>query len=126
LGEAVVHELSIAQSLIEVACDTAQREGARRVTKLFTRIGALSGVVKEALQFSFAIAAEGTACEGAVLNVEDVQVTVMCPLCDGPRTLQGAYDFGCPVCGAPTPDILTGRELVLVSLEVDFDDASDC
>ena len=55
-----MHELSIAQSLIDVACEAAEREGANRVTRLTARIGVLSGVVKECLLFSFGLAAEGT------------------------------------------------------------------
>lgn len=114
-----MHELSIAQNLIELACEAAAQEGSKRVTKLFARIGALSGVVKESLQFSFALAAEGTACEGAVLDIEEVGILVMCPQCHEPRTLLHAYHFACPVCRTPTPEILTGRELDLVSVEIE-------
>jgi len=79
----------------------------------------LSGVVKEALQFSFEIAAEETPCEGALLDIEEVPLTVMCPACVEPRTLPNTYHFFCPVCGTPTPEILTGRELDLVSIEIE-------
>jgi hydrogenase nickel incorporation protein HypA/HybF len=113
-----MHELSIAQSLIELACEAAEREGAARVVKLSVRIGALSGVVKEALVFSFDLAAEDTACGGAVLAIEDVPLTVMCPRCHSPQTLPRIYQFSCPACGTPTPEVLTGRELDLVSIEV--------
>ena len=63
-----MHELSIAQSLIELACEAALREGGDRIERLNLRIGQLSGVVREALEFSFALAAEGTACEGAAVR----------------------------------------------------------
>lgn len=114
-----MHELSIAQSLIETACETAERAGAARVCRIQLRIGALAGVVKEALAFSFDLAAEGTLCAGAVLDVEEVPITVMCPTCQEPRTLAEAWHFSCPECGTPTPEILTGRELDLVSLEIE-------
>jgi hydrogenase nickel incorporation protein HypA/HybF len=114
-----MHELSIAQSLIELASEAAIKEGATRVTRLVTRIGKLAGVVEEALQFSFTLAAEGTACEDAVLTVEVVDISVMCPECREPRALSETYHFVCPVCGAPTPEVLTGRELDLVSVEIE-------
>jgi hydrogenase nickel incorporation protein HypA/HybF len=114
-----MHELSIAQSLIELACEAATREGCERVTRLFIRIGALSGVVKEALEFSFELAAEETACAGAILEIEDVNVKVYCSSCEQRKTLSDDYLFCCPTCGSPTPEILTGRELELVSVEVD-------
>lgn len=118
-----MHELSIAQCLIESACEAAAAEGARRVTRLSTRIGALSGVVEEALRFSFQLAAEGTLCEGAVLEIEYVPITVHCANCDAPRTLADSCTFVCPVCGAATPKVLSGRELDLVSLEIVADES---
>jgi hydrogenase nickel incorporation protein HypA/HybF len=114
-----MHELSIAQSLIELACDAATQEGCERVTRLIVRVGALSGVVKEALEFSFDLAAEETACAGASLEIEDVKITVYCSACESRKTLSDGYLFCCPTCGLPTPEILTGRELELVSVEVD-------
>lgn len=118
-----MHELSIAQCLVDAACDAASREGSSQVTRLVARVGRLSGVVKEALRFSFDLAAEGTACEGAVLDIEDVFVRVLCPRCDAPRELPDDWHFVCPTCGTPTPDVLTGRELELTSVEIMADAA---
>ena len=115
----LVHELSIAQSLIEAACEAAEQAGAARVLRLSTRIGVLAGVVKEALQFSFELAAENTACAGARLEIEDVPLSVMCPRCEVPRTLETQWRFVCPECGTPTAEILSGRELELVSVEIE-------
>lgn len=91
-----MHELSIAQSLVEAVCDEAQRAGAVRVCRIKVRIGALSGVVTEALRFSFDMAAEGTLCTGAALDIEQVDVTVMCPACRQPRTPAEAWHLSCP------------------------------
>lgn len=112
-----MHELSIAHCLVEAACEAAEQEGGR-VTRLVARIGVLSGVVEDALRFSFDLAAEGTLCEGAALEIEDVSVSVHCPRCDQPRTLREYWHFVCPVCGNPTPKLLTGRELELKSVEI--------
>src|ERR1700677_3122766 len=110
--------------MIEVAWEAAAREGPNHVIKLRARIGLLSGVAKTALQFSFDLAAEGTACEGAGLEIEDVSVKVMCPRCHAPQELQTLYSFCCPICGTPTPEILTGQELEVVSVELADDDAT--
>lgn len=114
-----MHELSIAQSLIEMACEAAARDHCERVTRLFIRLGAMSGVVKEALEFSFELAAEDTPCAGATLEIEEVKITVYCPACEARKTVTDGYLLCCPTCGQPTPQILTGRELELVSVEVD-------
>ena len=112
-----MHELSIAMSLIEVAAEEAERLGAR-VEALHLRLGTLSGVVKEALLFSFDLAAEGTAVAGARLEIEEVPVAVFCPACQEERTLPSLQSFHCPVCGTPTPDVVRGRELELAAMEI--------
>jgi Zn finger protein HypA/HybF involved in hydrogenase expression len=70
-----VHELSIAVSLVEIACEEVRLRELPRVQAVHLRIGARSGVVKEALTFSFAIAADGTAIAGAELRFEDTAGT---------------------------------------------------
>jgi|SRR5215210_374640 len=118
-----MHELSIAMSLVDAACEQAEKLDGVRVQALRLRLGALSGVVREALEFSFDLAAEGTAIEGARLDIEEVPVTVFCPECREPRQLPGIQHFRCPVCGAPTPEVVQGRELELFALEVAGDAA---
>lgn len=115
----LMHELSIAQSLIDLACEAAERDNCERVTRLFIRLGAMSGVVREALEFSFELAAEDTPCAGAALKIEEVPITVYCPACEARKTVGDNYHFCCPTCGQPTPQILTGREMELVSVEVE-------
>ena len=55
-----MHELSIAHSLVETAVEAAEKAGARRVTRVSLRLGALSGVVRNALEFGYEIAAQST------------------------------------------------------------------
>lgn len=113
-----MHELSIALSLIEAACEEAERQGDVRVDALHLRLGALSGVVREALEFSFDLAAAGTAVEGARLRITEIPVTVHCPECREERQLPSLQHFRCPVCNTPTPDVVGGRELELTALEL--------
>jgi hydrogenase nickel incorporation protein HypA/HybF len=68
-----MHELSIALSMIEMATEEVDRRGGGRVTALYLKLGSLSGVVKEALTFSYEIACQGTPLEGSRLIVEELQ-----------------------------------------------------
>jgi hypothetical protein len=70
-GALPMHELSIANALVEVACEEAEHRGLGQILALHLRIGPLAGVVKEALLFSFDLAAAGTAIEGARLEVQE-------------------------------------------------------
>jgi hydrogenase nickel incorporation protein HypA/HybF len=114
-----MHELSLAMSLVEAAAEEVLRLGDVRVEALHLRLGALSGVVRESLEFSFDLAAEGTPIAGARLQIEEVPVTVYCPACAAERVLPGLQSFRCPVCAAEAPEVVRGRELELVGLEVD-------
>jgi hydrogenase nickel incorporation protein HypA/HybF len=75
-------------------------------------------VVREALEFSFALAAQGSPIEGARLVVEDVPLTVYCRDCDGERAPAHPFVLSCPDCGSPTPSVVRGKELELRALEV--------
>ncbi|MCZ6720224.1 MAG: hydrogenase maturation nickel metallochaperone HypA [Proteobacteria bacterium] len=118
-----MHELSLATSLIELACEHAAENGASRVTRLRVRLGVLAAV-RRALYFCFEPAARGTACEGAVLEIDEVPLSVLCPACDAVKTPSGLYNFRCPTCGTPTPRVVTGREMQLVSVELDIPEAA--
>ena len=113
-----MHELSIALSLIDAASEEMSRLGVARVNTVHLRLGLLSGVVKDALLFSFDVAAAGTPIEGARLEIEDVPVTVWCDACDATGELASIARRRCPACDTPTPDILTGEELELTAMEV--------
>jgi hydrogenase nickel incorporation protein HypA/HybF len=119
-----VHELSVAVSLVEIACEKARALGDVRVEALHLRLGALSGVVRDALLFSFDLAAEGTPVAGARLEIADVPLTVMCPTCGEERELPG-FPLLCPVCRTPTPDVVRGRDLELAAMEVCESEAPD-
>jgi len=114
-----MHELSIAMSMIEMATEEASRHGAERVSALHLKLGALSGVVKEALQFSYDIACQGTSLEGSRLIIEDVPVVIHCPNCNGDRTVESIQHLQCDLCGELSAEVRQGRELQVVALELE-------
>ncbi len=112
-----MHELGIAQQLLETTLDAARREGAARVDVVRVRIGALSGVVEEALRFAFESLIDGTPAASARLEIETVPVRCYCATCDT-EFAAAPLDYVCPACGAPSGEVRSGRELNLVSIEV--------
>jgi hydrogenase nickel incorporation protein HypA/HybF len=120
-----MHELSIAIDLVELAEAEAVRLGDVRVVAVHVRAGPLSGVVADALRFSFDVAASGTAIEGARLEIEREDVVVWCPACAEARDLADVQHRRCPVCHEPTPEVLRGDSLELTALEVADHAAAD-
>jgi hydrogenase nickel incorporation protein HypA/HybF len=112
-----MHELSIAMGIVDAAMDEAQRRGVQ-VTAVHLRLGALSGVVKDALLFSYEVACQETPLQGSRLVVEEVPVAVFCPRCQEQRVLASVQSFVCPDCATPTMDIRQGKELEVFALEV--------
>ena len=113
-----MHELSIAVSLVEAAGEEAARHGAAGVSAVHLRLGPLSGVQKEALLFSYDIAAEGTPLEGSRLLIEDSLVLVFCAVCGDRRPIRSLQSFRCAVCGTPAAEVVQGRELEVIALEI--------
>ncbi len=113
-----MHELSIALSIVDMATETAEREGSGRIVAVHLRLGPVSGVVPEALVSAFELARAGSPLENAELVVERVPLVTYCPTCEAERTPVSLQQLCCPVCAAPTPRIVRGRELEVTALEI--------
>jgi hydrogenase nickel incorporation protein HypA/HybF len=112
-----MHELSIACSLVCTASSEAERHGASRVTRLDVVVGALAGVEPASLSFCFPVAAAGTRCAGAELNLDVVPARANCPACHHEGEARDLMD-ACPRCGSWPLVLEGGREMCLRSMEV--------
>jgi hydrogenase nickel incorporation protein HypA/HybF len=112
-----MHELSIALSILDLVAEQAAARRAR-VVSVRLKVGALSGVVPAALEAAYDLARETSATPEARLVIEEVPVVVRCPNCAEERRLVSIQLLQCPVCHAPTPEVMRGRELEVTALEV--------
>ena len=113
-----MHELSIAIGIVDAATEEAKLRGVQ-VTAVHLRLGLLSGVVKDALLFSYEVACQDTPLEGSKLLIEEVPVTVFCRHCKEKRLLPSLRSFTCPECGTPSGEVLQGKELEVFAREVE-------
>jgi hydrogenase nickel incorporation protein HypA/HybF len=112
-----MHELSIAHAVVSTVVD-ALPSPAPRVLQVRLRIGELSGVVPQALEFAYDIAAQDTPLAGGALVIERSPVVIACPSC-GPTELGSTSDFHCPGCGALCGDVIAGKELEILDITLD-------
>ena len=113
-----MHELSIMQSALNVALAQAREAGATRVHEIRLRIGALSGVVPDALEFAFEALVPGTLAEHAKLAIEHVPARFWCAGCA--REFESADMLAeCPDCHGLSGELRGGREMELASLEIE-------
>lgn len=108
-----MHELAIAENIVDAICERAD---GRRVRRVIVRIGALTAVVPEAMRFCFDLACEGTVAEGARLEIEERPGAARCRLCGAEVELADPILL-CP-CGSADLAVTAGRELQIVSMEV--------
>jgi hydrogenase nickel incorporation protein HypA/HybF len=112
-----MHELSLMEATLAIALEQAHQHHADHIHRLVLRIGALSGVVPDALEFAFDVVTQGTMAEGASLDIESVPTTCYCNDCQ--TSFQpNDYIFECPTCGGISSQILSGKEIELSSLEL--------
>jgi hydrogenase nickel incorporation protein HypA/HybF len=108
-----MHELGIAMRVVELAVESS---GGARVGRIVLEVGKLATVLPDALRFCFDAAAEGTAAEGARLDIVEVPGVARCRGCGA--TFELLQPFGRCGCGGSDLDWVSGEELRIAELEV--------
>lgn len=116
-----MHELSIAQALVDELEGIARAEGARGVSRVTVAVGALSGAEPEALRMAFPLAAEDSIAADAELVLEQIPASVRCRACAADSEPDFPV-FVCNHCGSSDIDIAAGRELLIRCVELDVPD----
>jgi hydrogenase nickel incorporation protein HypA/HybF len=116
-GTRTMHEVSIMAEAVRMAVESAQAAGAVRITGLRLRVGALSGVVPEAMRFAWDVVSRDTLAAGARLELESVPGLCWCAEC---RAEFECADFfnECPRCHNVSSELRRGRELEIASVEM--------
>ena len=111
-----MHELSIAQNIVDIVYDQMRIHNLSRIESISLRIGVLRSVVLDSLSFGFVALTSGSPLEGARLEVEEVPVRGRCLECCNEFTVKGWMD-DCPLCRGRRVEIVSGKELDIVSIE---------
>jgi hydrogenase nickel incorporation protein HypA/HybF len=113
-----MHELSIAQSIVEIVSQYVTQEEQERVRTITVRIGAMAGVVPDSLEFCFAAVVHHTPLAHAAMAIEHVPFVVSCHTCEQTAGAEPGIAL-CPQCGSADTEVLSGTELQVVSIDVD-------
>ena len=104
--------------MVDMATEEAAKRGDVKVNAIYLKLGKLTGVVKDALLFSYEIVCQGTPLEGSSLIIEEIPVVVFCPKCEKETPPVAVNNLCCPKCQTPTPEIISGREMEVTALEI--------
>lgn len=112
-----MHELSLAEALIEQATEILKKEHASGVKSITVAIGKLSGVERDAFEFAFPIVAENTLLKESELVIEEIPVKVLCFDCSLTGTAEPPV-LQCSRCGSGNVKVVDGRDFTLKSMEI--------
>jgi hydrogenase nickel incorporation protein HypA/HybF len=123
-----MHELTVTESILEIALRHGREAGAAAVTDLFLVIGELSTIVDDSVQFYWDIISAGTPAAGSRLHFRRVPARLGCRACG--HSYSPRQDLPCPACGGLEIEVLAGEEFYLEAIEVKTTDdrpqTTDC
>jgi len=111
-----MHEASIIESLLDTVSARTPLEA--KVQRIHVRIGGLTAVSPDAMQFYFDILREEHIGRQAELTIECLPLQAWCEQCQHEWTLPEPK-WSCPQCGSAQLTYKNGNELDLVAIEVE-------
>ena len=120
-----MHELSLMQGVFDSIVPVAKQNGASRITAIKLRIGEMTMVVPEAMEFAFeALSDDDPLLEGAQLELEFVKPRSRCFDC-GAEFEHDRFHMHCPECASASTMLTAGRELEVASIEIETPDDAE-
>lgn len=112
-----MHEMGIANSVLEAVRAEAARHPRAQPRKVAVRIGELAGLDSSALRFCIEALIRETNLAALELEIETCPRRHRCPRCGGQFNVKD-YNFQCPGCGEMATECISGDQLELAYLEV--------
>ncbi len=113
-----MHELGLTQNIVDIALQHAEREQAQKILAITVEIGALSGVIAEAVEFAFDVCSKGTIAEGARLEIRHIDGRGQCLDCNKQAEISTLTHL-CPNCGSLALETIAGQEMTFTEMEID-------
>jgi hydrogenase nickel incorporation protein HypA/HybF len=115
-----MHEMTVAIQIRQgLEIELAREDGVLVADVVRVQVGALSGIVPEALQFAWPHAvADSVALGSARLDIDWIDVQLHCASCSDIYTLTEFRSLRCPHCRSPDVEIVAGDELDIASVDI--------
>lgn len=113
-----MHELSIAQNIVDTIKSYVNEDDLLNVNNVRIKLGEMSGVIADSLEFSFQAITDRTPLSNARLLIEHIPFVLRCNSCNKETT----NEFGmrmCSACFSLDTEIISGLELQVVDLELE-------
>lgn len=125
-----MHELSMAQGIINAVLETAESNNATEVNEVTIEVGRLAMINPEQLQFILGVLIENTIMEDAEIKFEEIPAEIQCFDCDfrGTAIIDDKDHYAplvkCPVCDSIKVETLNGKDIVVKNIVIEKPDDS--
>lgn len=113
-----MHEMAIAQNIVNIAVAAAEKAGAKRITRVNVVAGELRAIIPAQLICSFGLMAENTIASRAYLHLEITPLLGKCRQCDETFAVKD-YCYVCPKCSNDDIQTISGTELRVKEIEIE-------
>ena len=112
-----MHEMGIAQNILEIVRQSVPEGQAAAVRGIRVRIGQLSGIIPDSLDFCFSALVSDTEMSRARLVMDSIPMVSLCKDCRNQFEVRD-YNFSCPSCSGANLELVSGKELEVVEIEL--------
>lgn len=117
-GKAIMHEMSLAENMLQIIEGAAREQNFRRVRCVTLEVGRLAAVEPDAMHFCFDAVTAGSIAEGARLEIVETAGQGRCRKCTRDFPLAALYE-ACPECESYDVEVTGGDGMRVKELEVE-------
>ena len=113
-----MHELSIANSILNIVLNEKKTKNLPDIKAIGLKIGSLSGILPDALEFSFDAIKKETPLENTILEISEIPIRGICKSCNEKFSVTD-YIFACPECKSSSIEVYKGQEMDIEYLDIE-------
>ena len=123
-----MHELSMAQGILDSVIQNAEKNNATEVTKVVIEIGRLAMLNPEQVKFMLGVLNEDTIAANAEFVIEEIPAEVVCKECgfEGEANIDDSDHYmpmiKCPKCESFRVDVINGKDVIVKNIIIDKED----
>ena len=126
-----MHELSMAQGILDSVLENAEKNNAKQVTQVVIEIGRLAMLNPEQVRFMLGVLKEDTIAANAEFVIEEIPAQIKCKDCDfeGEAKIDDSDHYmpiiKCPKCDSYKVDVINGKDVIVKNIIIDKEDDED-
>jgi hydrogenase nickel incorporation protein HypA/HybF len=117
-----MHEFSICKNIVDAAITEYNNldPPPRRLIAVRIVVGRLHQIIRDSLELAYDVLTKDTPAENSKLEIKFVDVECRCPACKWQGTIDYPF-FICKECQGGNIEVVTGKELYMENLEVEYE-----